>query len=247
AAMAAEETPLTGVGLAAAPEAAPAGWTVITVTVEGAAANLGKGFGHKGGGYLCVSRGGAPVVTDVQVLSDRSPQPAGYTRASEFPEPRHGLSRKKRVYVKLVPPEAAGTAVLALQLSSKSRALPQHLKIGEIGNFALWCKKGPVLLTSPQPVPRPRTISAGLKQLSLQAPDSDPSSWLFLNPLPLLFPAMDGVPFILHPRFESKLSSGSNATLASLNVKSLADIEEEYNYAFVVERTAAARLPPGVC
>ncbi|NXL38961.1 MB12A protein, partial [Glaucidium brasilianum] len=259
---AAEETPLTGVGLAAAPEAVPAGWTVITVTVEGAAANLGKGFGHKGGGYLCVSRGGAqaPVVTDVQVLSDRSPQPAGYTRASEFPEPRPGVSRKKRVYVKLVPPEAAGTALFSLQLSNKSRALPQHLKIGEIGNFALWCKKGPVLHSGPQPVPRPRTISAGLKQLSLQAPASDPRyrhtqgllffsshSWLFLKPLPLLFPAMDGVPFTLHPRFESKLSSGSNAILADLNVKSLADIEEEYNYAFVVERTAAARLPPGVC
>lgn len=30
----------------------------------------------------------APVVTDVQVLSDRSPQPVGYTRAPEFPEPR---------------------------------------------------------------------------------------------------------------------------------------------------------------
>ncbi|CAN0021070.1 unnamed protein product [Bubo scandiacus] len=261
--MAAEETPLTGVGLAAAPEAAPAGWTVITVTVEGAAANLGKGFGHKGGGYLCVSRGGAqaPVVTDVQVLSDRSPQPAGYTRASEFPEPRPGLSRKKRVYVKLVPPEAAGTALLALQLSSKSRALPQHLKIGEIGNFALWCKKGPVLHSSPQPVPRPRTISAGLKQLSLQAPDSDPGSpgprcsirraaqheALYDATNIYGLSAMDGVPFTLHPRFESKLSSGSNAILTNLNVKSLADIEEEYNYTFVVERTAAARLPPGVC
>ncbi|XP_074786215.1 multivesicular body subunit 12A [Athene noctua] len=256
---AAEEAPLTGVGLAAAPEAAPAGWTVITVTVEGAAANLGKGFGHKGGGYLCVSRGGAqaPVVTDVQVLSDRSPQPAGYTRASEFPEPRPGVSRKKRVYVKLVPPGAAGTALLALQLSHKSRALPQHLRIGEIGNFALWCKKGPVLHSSPPPVPSPRTISAGLKQLSLQAPDSDPRSpgarssvrheALYDTANIYGLSAMDGVPFTLHPRFESKLSSGSNAVLADLNMKSLADIEEEYNYAFVVERTAAARLPPSVC
>uniref|UniRef100_A0A663N818 Multivesicular body subunit 12A n=1 Tax=Athene cunicularia TaxID=194338 RepID=A0A663N818_ATHCN len=180
--------------------------------------------------------------------------------AARFPRAGPGVSRKKRVYVKLVPPEAAGTALLALQLSHKSRALPQHLRIGEIGNFALWCKKGPVLHSRPQPVPSPRTISAGLKQLSLQAPDSDPRyrhtqgflffsshSWLFLKPLSLLFPAMDGVPFTLHPKFESKLSSGSNAVLADLNVKSLADIEEEYNYAFVVERTAAARLPPGVC
>uniref|UniRef100_A0A663N813 Multivesicular body subunit 12A n=1 Tax=Athene cunicularia TaxID=194338 RepID=A0A663N813_ATHCN len=187
--------------------------------------------------------------------------------AARFPRAGPGVSRKKRVYVKLVPPEAAGTALLALQLSHKSRALPQHLRIGEIGNFALWCKKGPVLHSRPQPVPSPRTISAGLKQLSLQAPDSDPryrhtQGFLFFSSHARSsvrhealydtaniygLSAMDGVPFTLHPKFESKLSSGSNAVLADLNVKSLADIEEEYNYAFVVERTAAARLPPGVC
>lgn len=33
----------------------------IGVTVEGAAANLGKGFGLKSGGYLCVSGGRAQV------------------------------------------------------------------------------------------------------------------------------------------------------------------------------------------
>ncbi|XP_049665626.1 multivesicular body subunit 12A isoform X3 [Accipiter gentilis] len=272
--MMAAETPLTGVAWAAAPEAAPAGWTAITVTVEGAAANLGKGFGHKGGGYLCVCTGGAqaapgPVVTDLQVLSDRSPQPPGYTRIPEFPEARTGFSRKKRVYMKLLPLDTAETAVFDLKLSSKSKALPHYMKIGEIGNFAIWCKKGPVLKSKVQP------ISEGLKQLSLQPPDSDHKSpvaqcsikrasqheslydtsniyglsapGMFLKQLSLLFPAMDGVPFTLHPKFESKLSSGSNAILADLNVKSLADIEKEYNYAFVVERTAAARLPPSVC
>ncbi|KAF1578224.1 UNVERIFIED_CONTAM: Multivesicular body subunit 12A, partial [Eudyptes pachyrhynchus] len=282
AAMAAEGPPLAGVALAAAPEAVPAGWTAITVTVEGAAANLGKGFGHKGGGYLCVSTGGAqaapgPVVTDVQVLSDRSPQPAGYTRAPEFPEPRTAGSRKKRVYVKLLPLDAAETAVFDIKLSSKSKALPHYMKIGEMGSFAIWCKKGPVLKSSPPPVPKPRTISAGLRQLSLQPSASDQNSRdvghglvglgvlgrrldsmilegfsnlkdsMFLKHLSLLFPAMDGVPFTLHPKFESKLSSGSNAILTDLNIKSLADIEKEYNYAFVVERTAAARLPPSVC
>ncbi|NXF51542.1 MB12A protein, partial [Oceanites oceanicus] len=195
---------------------------------------------------------------------DRSPQPAGYTRAPEFPEPRAAASRKKRVYVKLLPLDAAETAVFDIKLSSKSKALPHYMKIGEMGSFAIWCKKGPVLKSSPPPVPKRRTISAGLKQLSLQPTDSDHKYarlpvWLFffvcfqadagifLKHLSLLFPAMDGVPFTLHPKFESRLRSGSNAILADLNVKSLADIEKEYNYAFVVERTAAARLPPSVC
>ncbi|KAM6100937.1 multivesicular body subunit 12A [Pterocles gutturalis] len=265
--MAAEgEAPLTGVGWAAAPEAAPAGWTVITVTVEGAAANLGKGFGQKSGGYLCVSTGGAQaaagsVVTDVQVLSDRNPQPPGYTRAPEFPETRCVPSRKKRLYVKLQPLAAAATAVLDIQLSSKSTALPRYMKIGEMGNFAIWCKKGPVPSSSlPPPVPRPRTISAGLRQLSLQPPDSHQTSAgaqrgtkaaaqhesLYDAANIYGLSAMDGVPFALHPNFERRLPAGTNPILADLNVKSLADIEEEYNYTFVVEKTAAARLPPSI-
>ncbi|NXE15733.1 MB12A protein, partial [Lophotis ruficrista] len=240
----------------------------ITVTAEGAAANLGKGFGHRSGGYLCVSTGGGqaaavPVVTDVQLLSERSPQPAGYTRAPEFPEPRKrpAVSRKKRLYVKLLPPDAAETAVFDIQLSSKSKALPHYMKIGEMGGFAIWCKKGPVLKPSPQPVPKPRTISAGLKQLSLQPSDSDQKSpaapcgtrraaqheSLYDTASIYGLSAMDGVPFTLHPRFESKLRPGSTAILTNLNVKSVADIEKEYNYAFIVERTAAARLPPSVC
>ncbi|NXX23185.1 MB12A protein, partial [Podargus strigoides] len=165
--MAAEEAPLTGVAWAASPEAAPAGWTVISVTVEGAAANLGKGFGHKGG-YLCVSTGGAQtpsgsVVTDLQLLSDRSPQPAGYSRIPEFPEPRTGGSRKKRLYVKLQPRDGAETAVWDLRVSGRGRALPQYLKIGELGGFAIWCKKGRL----GPPVPPPRTLSAALQDLTL--------------------------------------------------------------------------------
>ncbi|XP_015705939.1 multivesicular body subunit 12A isoform X2 [Coturnix japonica] len=268
--MAAEEeaAPLSGVGWAAGPEAAPSGWSVITTSVEGNAANLGsKGFGHKGG-YLCVSTAApdpaVPIVTDVQVLSDRSPQPTGYTRAPEFPEPRSGVSRKKRLYVRLQPRGAAETAVFDIKVSAKSRAVPQYMKVGEMGGFAIWCKKGALPKRSPPPVPKPRTVSLGLKQLSLtdveqQTPEKpvarsisrrasitlhnsadDGSSIYNLS-------AMDGVPFTLHPKFERGPKSDSNAILSDLTVKSLADIEKEYNYTFVVERTAAARLPPSIC
>ncbi|XP_064899963.1 multivesicular body subunit 12A isoform X4 [Columba livia] len=133
---AAEGSALTGVAWSAAPDAAPAGWTVITGTVEGTPANLGKGFGNKGGGFLCVSTGGAQaspgsVVTDVQVLSDRTPHPPGYTRVPEFPESRAAASRKKRVYVKLLPAGAAETAVTELKVTGKSRTLPGYLRIGD--------------------------------------------------------------------------------------------------------------------
>lgn len=41
-----------------------------------------------------------------------------------------GGSRKKRLYVKLQPVDAAETAVLELRLSSRSKVLPLHEKIG---------------------------------------------------------------------------------------------------------------------
>ncbi|XP_064899961.1 multivesicular body subunit 12A isoform X2 [Columba livia] len=156
---AAEGSALTGVAWSAAPDAAPAGWT-ITGTVEGTPANLGKGFGNKGGGFLCVSTGGAQaspgsVVTDVQVLSDRTPHPPGYTRVPEFPESRAAASRKKRVYVKLLPAGAAETAVTELKVTGKSRTLPGYLRIGEMGGFAIWCKKGPFSRPGAPPAPPP--------------------------------------------------------------------------------------------
>ncbi|XP_027559336.1 multivesicular body subunit 12A [Neopelma chrysocephalum] len=254
---AAAPSPLTGVGWAAGPEAVPPGWTAITVTAEGAPAVVGKGFGHRGGGwYLCVRPAAAqpppcPVVTDVLVLSERSPNPPGYTRAPEFPDPRTGVSRRKRLLVKLEQPSGAA-AVLELQLSSKGKVLPLYTKIGEMGGFAIWCKKGPV---GTRPSPDPRPLSTGMEQLSLQPPrpPPPPSRSKGRSPPESLpdpcgiygLSAMDGVPFALHPKFEPKLSSGPAPILADLTVKSLADIEQEYNYGFVVERTAAARLPPG--
>ncbi|XP_068778886.1 multivesicular body subunit 12A isoform X1 [Struthio camelus] len=265
-----EPPPLTGVAWASAPGAAPAGWTVIATTVEGAAANLGRGFGLKGGAFLCLSASAqaAPgaVVADVQVLSDRSPLPAGYVRAREFPESRPAAPRRKRVCVKLLPRGAAATAVLDLKLSGRSGAVPGYQRLGEIGSFAVWCKKGQVPHSTPPPLPSPRTVSLGLKQLSLQPADTDHKSpeksgppfgskHASLTQHESVYDtsniyglsAMDGVPFTLHPRFEGNINSGSNTILADLNVKSLAEIEEEYNYAFVIERTAAARLPPSIC
>ncbi|KFO70254.1 Multivesicular body subunit 12A, partial [Cuculus canorus] len=193
-------------------------------------------------------------------------QPLFPSPISHFPSTGTAVSRKKRIYVRLQPREAAEMAVFDIQLSAKNRALPHYMKIGEIGGFAIWCKKGPVGCRGPQPLAEPQMLSTGLQQLSLHTPDSPqqyvgaevPAAHGSLKRAPQTgslydstgiygLSAMDGVPFTLHPRFESRLSPSSTALLADLTVKSLADIEREYHYAFVVERTAAARLPPSVC
>uniref|UniRef100_A0A667G1L8 Multivesicular body subunit 12A n=1 Tax=Lynx canadensis TaxID=61383 RepID=A0A667G1L8_LYNCA len=134
----------------------------------------------------------------------------------------------------------------------------------DMGGFAIWCKKA----KAPRPVPKPRALSRDMRGLSLDPP-AQPSKGGFpertlsrvgsrastLRRSDSIYEAsnlygisaMDGVPFTLHPRFEGK-SCGPLAfsAFADLTIKSLADIEEEYNYGFVVEKTAAARLPPSV-
>ncbi|XP_029773050.1 multivesicular body subunit 12A isoform X1 [Suricata suricatta] len=182
-----------------------------------------------------------------------------------FGQPREAsVSKKKRMCVKLVPLGAADTAVFDVRLSGKTKTVPGYLRVGDMGGFAIWCKKA----KAPRPVPKPRALSRDMRGLSLDPPAQPGKGGLPERTLSRVgsrastlrrsdsiyeasnlygISAMDGVPFTLHPRFEGK-SCGPLAfsAFADLTIKSLADIEEEYNYGFVVEKTAAARLPPSV-
>nr|XP_006115600.1 multivesicular body subunit 12A isoform X1 [Pelodiscus sinensis] len=248
----------------------------IPATPEGTAANFGKGFGQKSGYVLCitsaVTRETSPgnVVADVQILSEKTLPPPGYVYIMEFLEPKTSISKKKRICMKLVPLSAAELVVFDIMLTNKSKVVPSYMKIGEISSFAVWCKKGQLL--KPKPLPKPRGISLEMKGLSLETADLNrketefPSekSWTrvgskyaSIKRVDSIYDtanlygisAMDGVPFTLHPKFESSITTRTNAfsIFMDLNIKSLADIEKEYDYAFVVERTAAARLPPTIC
>ncbi|KAM4603753.1 multivesicular body subunit 12A isoform 1-T1 [Polymixia lowei] len=61
--------------------------------------------------------------------------------------------------------------------------------------------------------------------------------------------AIDGVPFTLHPKFDVQTNSTTphlNSQLNNIRIKSLQDIENEYNYTFAVEESAAKRTRPSV-
>ncbi|TKC50133.1 hypothetical protein EI555_001219 [Monodon monoceros] len=242
----------------------------ISCTVEGAPASFGKTFGQKSGYFLCLNPLGSlenpqeNVVVDIQVLVDKSPLPPGFSPVCDPLDSKASVSKKKRMCVKLVPLGVADTAVFDVRLSGKTKTVPGYLRIGDMGGFAIWCKKA----KAPRPVPKPRALSRDMRDLSLDPPGQPSKGGFPERMLSRLgsrastlrrsdsiyeasnlygISAMDGVPFTLHPRFEGK-SCGPLAfsAFADLTIKSLADIEEEYNYGFVVEKTAAARLPPSV-
>ncbi|EMP30880.1 Pre-B-cell leukemia transcription factor 3 [Chelonia mydas] len=190
------------------------------------------------------------VVADVLILSEKTPLPTGYLYIREFLEPKTSISKKKRICVKLVPLGAADLVVFDITLSGKNKVVPCYMKIGEISSFAVWCKKGQLL--KPKPLPKPRNISPAMKGLSLETTDLDNKKTEFSSENSLTrvgskhvsmkrddsiydtsnlygISAMDGVPFALHPKFESSITTGTNAfsIFTNLNIKSLADIEKE--------------------
>ncbi|KAM3844079.1 multivesicular body subunit 12A [Vipera latastei] len=256
--------PLTGLGWTSS-NVPVAGWIPITTTVEGAPANFGKGFAQKYGYYLCFTvsvdalNPTGDVLYDVVILSEKSPLPSGYTYAKEFLDLKTSVSKKKRLCVKLIPMGVAETAVCAITLSSKSKVIPNYIRVGEISGFALWCKKE--YINKPKPLPKPRSISLEMNQLSLETSNVDPLSIgskrqttikknesIYDTSNACGISAIDGVPFTLHPKFENNVTHGTTALsiFKNFHIKSLADIEKEYDYSFVIERTAAARLPPTI-
>ncbi|XP_032075889.1 multivesicular body subunit 12A-like [Thamnophis elegans] len=177
----------------------------------------------------------------------------------EFLDLKTSVSKKKRLCIKLIPMGVAETAVCDVMLSSKSKVIPNYIRIGEISGFALWYKKEHI--NKPKPLPKPRSISLEMNQLSLETANVDSLSIgskrqttikknesIYDTSNAYGISAIDGVPFTLHPKFENNVTRGATALsiFKNFHIKSLADIEKEYHYSFVVERTAAARLPPTI-
>ncbi|KAF7654924.1 hypothetical protein LDENG_00063250 [Lucifuga dentata] len=213
---------------------------------------------------------GGMVVSDIQIISDKDSIPHGYCYIAEHLEPKATVSKKKRVCARIVPVGSVDTAVLDIKLTVKSKMMLQHYTyVGDIQGYMLWCRKGHFSALLPQV--KPRSISFDLSKLSLDQPSGPLPLRPSNPPPPLPhgkisqrranlhsnnnlnkpadssihgITALDGVPFALHPKFEVQanvMTPQLNTQLNNIRIKSLQDIENEYNYTFVVEEFAAER------
>uniref|UniRef100_A0A4W2HNP5 Multivesicular body subunit 12A n=1 Tax=Bos indicus x Bos taurus TaxID=30522 RepID=A0A4W2HNP5_BOBOX len=164
--------PLAGLAWSSASAPPPRGFSAISCTVEGTPASFGKTFAQKSGYFLCLNPLGSlenpqeNVVVDIQILVDKSPLPPGFSPVCDPLDSKASVSKKKRMCVKLVPLGAADTAVFDIRLSGKTKTVPGYLRVGDMGGFAIWCRKA----KAPRPVPKPRALSRDVRDLSLDSP-----------------------------------------------------------------------------
>ncbi|XP_029362429.1 multivesicular body subunit 12A [Echeneis naucrates] len=215
------------------------------------------------------------VVSDIQLISDKDSIPHGYCYIAEYLESKASVSKKKRVCVRVVPVGSVDTAVLDIKLTAKSKMMLQHYTyVGDVNGYVLWCRKG--VFSSPVPQAKPRSVSLNLCTLSLEQPTPPlplrpsnppppvPHTKLSQRRQSLSakdnldkpadssiqgITALDGVPFSLHPKYDVHTGGTSlqlNSQLNNIRIKSLQDIENEYNYTFIVEESAAKRTRPSL-
>ncbi|XP_023805060.1 multivesicular body subunit 12A [Oryzias latipes] len=265
--------PVTAVAWTSNSSTCPKDFTLINITEDGVAANFTR-FGIKSGYYLCYSKdlAGGVVVTDIQIITDKEAIPHGYCYIPEHLDSKAAVSKRKRVCVRVTPVGSVDTAVLEIKLTARNKMMLQYYTyVGDINGYVLWCSKGQ--FSAPPPQTKPRSVSLDLHRLSLEQVNP-PSLLKPSNPPPRLLPgrisqrrhslnpgsdsvqhfdgslqgitALDGVPFSLHPDFNTQSDGMLSSQMNDIYIKSLKEIENEYSYTFAVEESAARRNRPSV-
>uniref|UniRef100_A0A673J2H3 MABP domain-containing protein n=1 Tax=Sinocyclocheilus rhinocerous TaxID=307959 RepID=A0A673J2H3_9TELE len=199
--------PITVVAWASNSSACPGHFTLIMSLTVCVCVCVCSGY------FLCYSKdlSGGMVVADVQVITDKEPIPHGYCYVPEFLEHKASVGKKKRICVRIVPMASVTTAGLDLKLTAKNKTMvQQYTCLGDINGFVVWCLKGQ--FSTPAPQAKPRRVSLDMRSLSLEGAGPPqplrPSKIVWMCHVThsrlCLFLGMDGVPFSLHPKFESQ-------------------------------------------
>ncbi|XP_040387103.1 multivesicular body subunit 12B isoform X4 [Cygnus olor] len=260
--------PITGVGVVASRNRAPTGYDVVAQTADGLDADLWKDglFKSKVTRYLCFTRSFSKenshlgnVLVDMKLIDIKDTLPVGFIPIQETVDTQEVAFRKKRLCIKFIPRDSTEAAICDIRILSRSKqAPPQYTFIGELNNMGIWYRMGrvprnhessqpatPAQVPSSTPAPNlPRHISLTLpasfrgKSHSTRLDLEHQHSNLYA------ISAMDGVPFMISEKFACAPEGMQPVDLLGITIKTLAEIEKEYDYSFRTEQSAAARLPP---
>uniref|UniRef100_A0A3P8VGA0 Multivesicular body subunit 12Ba n=1 Tax=Cynoglossus semilaevis TaxID=244447 RepID=A0A3P8VGA0_CYNSE len=251
--------PITGVGVVASRNRAPTGYDVVSTTTDGLDADLWKDglFKSKVTRYLCFTRVFSKenshlgnVLVDMKLIDIKDTLPVGFIPIQETVDTQEQAFRKRRLCIKFIPRDSTEAAICDIRILGRSKqAPPQYTFIGELNNMGIWYRMGNV--------PRTQDSTHVLTTNNVQNVNSSSSSTP-AAPLPkhisMTLPASFRGKNSTRPDYEHQNSnlyaiSGQqpgrlSLDLMGITIKSLAEIEKEYDYSFRTEHSAAARLPP---
>ncbi|XP_029468082.1 multivesicular body subunit 12B isoform X1 [Rhinatrema bivittatum] len=262
--------PITGVGVVASRNRAPTGYSVVSQTTDGLDADLWKDglFKSKVTRYLCFTRSFSKenshlgnVLVDMKLIDIKDTLPVGFIPIQETVDTQEIAFRKRRLCIKFIPRDSTEAAICDIRILGKSKqAPPQYTFIGELNNMGIWYRMGrvpraqessppssPSSQISPSssaPAPNlPRHISLTLPA-SFRGRNNTRPDFEHQHSNLYTISAMDGVPFMISEKFACAAEAMQEADLLGITIKSMAEIEKEYEYSFRTEQSAAARLPP---
>ncbi|XP_072738909.1 multivesicular body subunit 12B isoform X3 [Ciconia boyciana] len=261
--------PITGVGVVASRNRAPTGYDVVAQTADGLDADLWKDglFKSKVTRYLCFTRSFSKenshlgnVLVDMKLIDIKDTLPVGFIPIQETIDTQEIAFRKKRLCIKFIPRDSTEAAICDIRILGRSKqAPPQYTFIGELNNMGIWYRMGRVPRNheSSQPATPPSQVPSSTpapnlpRHISLTLPASfrgkNHSTRLDLEHQHsnlYAISAMDGVPFMISEKFACAPEGMQPVDLLGITIKTLAEIEKEYDYSFRTEQSAAARLPP---
>ncbi|XP_035768970.1 multivesicular body subunit 12B-like isoform X2 [Neolamprologus brichardi] len=229
--------PITAVGVVSSPSKAPDGYYVVAQTTDGSDADLRKDglFKSKVTRYLCFTRKTGPdVVVDMKLTDTKDALPESFTPMQETMDTKEAAMRKRRLCVKMSPREDAKTAVCDIQITAKSKThLVNYTCVGELNNMGIWYRLGDVRQHQPSRVTSGRVESdARPGTASSRIYSERHGTGLYT------MTALDDVPFVISEKFSQKIPKEmQQVNLMGITIKSLADIEEEFQYNFSTERS----------
>ncbi|KAJ8286398.1 hypothetical protein GJAV_G00038830 [Gymnothorax javanicus] len=266
--------PITGVGVVASRNRAPTGYDVVAQTTDGLDADLWKDglFKSKVTRYLCFTRVFSKenshlgnVLVDMKLIDMKDTLPVGFIPIQETIDTQEAAFRKRRLCIKFIPRDSTEAAICDVRILGRAKqAPPEYTFIGELNSMGIWYRMGKVPRTqeciqnhnhSPSPpvqtVPTTATAAPVLpKHISMTLPASfsrkNATRPDYEHQASNLYAisAMDGVPFMISEKFACASNSLQEDDLMGITIKTLAEIEKEYEYSFRTEYSAAARLPP---
>uniref|UniRef100_A0A8C7WMF1 Multivesicular body subunit 12Ba n=1 Tax=Oryzias sinensis TaxID=183150 RepID=A0A8C7WMF1_9TELE len=263
--------PITGVGVVASRNRAPTGYDVVSTTTDGLDADLWKDglFKSKVTRYLCFTRVFSKenshlgnVLVDMKLIDIKDTLPVGFIPIQETVDTQEQAFRKRRLCIKFIPRDSTEAAICDIRILGRTKqAPPQYTFIGELNSMGIWYRMGSVPHAQDAAVPPPTNA---IQNVNNSTPAPVPAA-----PIPkhisMTLPASFRGKNTTRPDYEhhnsnlyaiSALIENVRAApclfcvqlqqvdLMGITIKSLADIEKEYDYSFRTEHSAAARLPP---